>query len=149
MSPAGGGAGGGGDFFAASTTPLCMNTSFHLEPYGWFTIHCVVSYCLNKLMDIQVIILPEFLLMPFHPLNPPPAGDITCNISTSFVPLQATSRHGQTKLVHATTRIAYLNTYGTQGGVKNTLQTCPRENGEKKFLQRNTIKNPVQLWDML
>jgi len=52
-----------------------MDTNFHLESYVWHTVHCIVRYCLNKLMDIQAINLPKLLLMPVHPLNPPPAGD--------------------------------------------------------------------------
>ena len=55
--------------------PFIMNMNFHLESYIWPAVHCIVCFCLNKLMDIQAINLPKLLLMPVHPLNPPPTGD--------------------------------------------------------------------------
>jgi len=48
-------------------------------------------------MDIQAINLPKLLLMPVHPLNPPPAWDSGLpHLWYTYVLLWITSRHGQT-----------------------------------------------------
>ena len=72
-----------------------MNTNFHLESYVRSAIHCIVCYCLNKLMDIQAINLPKLLLMPVHPLNPPPAGDKW--LATSPVHFRTLVNHKQAR----------------------------------------------------
>ena len=83
MSPAGGGRGWTG-ILHCFNYPFIMDTNFHFEPYGWFTIHCIVCYCLNKHIDIQVVSMPEFLLVPVHPPSPRQRGTVICHASCNF-----------------------------------------------------------------
>src|SRR3990167_7444466 len=64
--------------------PLHYEYEFHLESYVWHTVHCIVCYCLNKHIDIQVVSMPGFLLVPFHPPTPRQRGTVSCHIFGDF-----------------------------------------------------------------
>ncbi len=61
-------------FLVASNTPLLWIRIF---TFALELIHqsLQVRYGLKMLIDIRIMSLPKFLVLPVHPLDPPPAGD--------------------------------------------------------------------------
>ncbi|OOP56660.1 MAG: hypothetical protein AYP45_07860 [Candidatus Brocadia carolinensis] len=60
--------------FAASNTPLWWIRIFTFTMVLIFQL-LQMCHALKMHRDIQIMSLPKFLVLPVHPLDPPPAGD--------------------------------------------------------------------------